>query len=293
MAEQKIEFRKIRDFGENLNDTFFFIGQNFKPLLKSFFAICAIFLFSQAIISGLYQSRTFSVFDQLKKGSLGLKWISSVFSIDYFLVLFTGWMAYISIKTTLGAYIKYYVDNNGLRPGIEDIWSIFKKYFFKIFFYSLPVFLLIVAGYLFCIIPGIYLAVVLVPFEIILIMEDASFSQAWNRCFSIIKENFWISLATYVVAGLIYYFCSGIISSVVGIITGIGAFLTTDNISTTAAIVTSVLSIISSTFYLIFFVSVTFHYFTLVEIKDGTGILSRINNIGKEKNNFDNIEEHF
>ena len=28
MAEEKVVFRKVRDFGENMNDTFLFIKQN-------------------------------------------------------------------------------------------------------------------------------------------------------------------------------------------------------------------------------------------------------------------------
>lgn len=106
---------------------------------------------------------------------------------------------------------------------------------------------------MFCIVPGIYLTVVFIPFEIILIMENATFGQAWERCFSIIKDNFWISLATYLVAGLVYWISLLIITSVIGTITGVSAFLTTQNIDKTTAIITNVLNIFASAFYLVFY----------------------------------------
>ena len=41
---QKVEFRKVRDFGEVISDTFLFMKQNFKPLFKAFFYLCGFFL---------------------------------------------------------------------------------------------------------------------------------------------------------------------------------------------------------------------------------------------------------
>lgn len=134
MAEQKVEFRKVRDFGENLNDTFLFIRQNLKPLLKSFFAISAIFLLGQAIFAGIYQSNMLTAFDPLRSGVGNFGWINSIFSANYFLMLIFSWLAYTSMKLCLGAYIKFYVENNGLRPGIDDIWNLFRKYFAVVFF---------------------------------------------------------------------------------------------------------------------------------------------------------------
>ena len=46
-----MELRKLRDFGENINDTFQFIRQEFKPLLKSFFAIAGVLILVTGIVS--------------------------------------------------------------------------------------------------------------------------------------------------------------------------------------------------------------------------------------------------
>jgi hypothetical protein len=64
-------------------------------------------------------------------------------------------------------------------------------------------------------------------------------------------------------------------------------------VGATGGVVTSFLNIFSFTFYIIYFISLSFHYFNLVEKRDGTGILSRINSIGDTTDNFNNIEEEY
>ena len=298
MADQKIELRKIRDFGVNISDSFVFLRQNLKPLLKAFFAICGIFMLGQAIFNGLYQSHsTGTIFQQLFSGGARTRQFNSpytsIFSIEYLMVIIFMLLTIASMHVVLGAYVKYYLENDGKEPGIEDIWNIFKKYFFKIFIYTIPIGLLTIIGCIFCLVPGIYLWVVFVPFTFVVMIEDADFGTAFTRCFEINKENFWSSFGLYLVVILIYYFSSLIISIVVGIVVGVAAYFTTKDIGATVGIVSSFLNIFSFTFYIIFLVSAALNYFTLTEQRDGTGILSRIDNIGTGKNNFDNIEEQY
>jgi hypothetical protein len=299
MAQQKIELRKVRDFGQNFNDTFVFLRQNIKPLLKSFFAICGLFMLGQAIANGIYQSNSFGVFDEIFKGGRrrgdfpNTSPYGNIFSLEYFLTLLFMFLTFVSMKTVLGAYFKYYLENDGQQPGIDQIWEIFRRYFFRVALYSIPVAVLTVLGFFLCILPGFYLWVVWVPFSMVVMIEDTTFNGAFNRCFEIVRENFWISLAIYVIAYLIYSVSSGIISVIVGIIVGAITYLSTESVSATAGIVTSFLNIFSFIFYIPFLVSAAFQYFNLVETRDGTGILSRIDNIGSEKNRFDNIEEQY
>ncbi len=294
MAEQKIEFRKIRDFGENLNDTFLFIRMQFKPLLASFFAICGVLMVIQAILYGIYQSGAMGGLGDLLSGrKIRENRVSDILNVGYFSMIFSMWITFVAMQVAFTAYIKLYVENNGNTPSIEDVWSVFKQYFFKILLYGIPITLLTLIGFVFCLAPGVWLAVVWVPFVFIVMMEDKDFGNAFSRCFEIVKENFWSSFAVYLVAFLVYNFSSGIVGLVVGAIAGVIAYLSTKDISTTVGIVTSFLNIFSYTFYIVYLVSIAFHYFTLVEKRDGTGLLSRIDSIGTKDSNFNNIEEEY
>lgn len=294
MAEQKLELRKIRDFGENINDTFLFIRQNFLPLMKSFLAICAIFMLTQAILNGMYQSRSMAMFTEIFTGKRNsVNPLTQVFSIEYLLVILSILLTFVSMSTALGAYIKYYVQNNKAEPLIEDVWNIFKKYFFKILIYSIPIYVMIIIGFFFCGVPGIYLWVVFVPFSLVVMLEETNFSDSFSRCFDLISQNFWTSFAIYLVSYVIYSVCGLIVGGLISAVVGLLGYLTTEDLTNSFAVATSFLNIFSFCFYIIFFLSAALNYFSLVETKDGTGILGRIESIGKNKNNFDDAEEQY
>lgn len=293
MAEQKVELRKIRDLGENLNDTFSFIRQNFKPVVTSFIGIAGIIMLANAILSGIYQSQSGNVFTTIFRNGRGFSSPLSLFGPTYYAILILGWLNYIAMNTVIACYVKLYDSLQGLHPEIQEVWVDFKKYFLRMLFYNIPIFLLIMIGMLFCLLPGIYLAVVFVPFTIVVVAEDQTFGGAWSRCFDLIKNNFWPSLGIYFVVYLIYSFSAGIISAIIGLFTGLISYFTTKDISTTVGLVVSVLSIFSFVFYIVFYVSVCLHYYNLTERHDATGMMRRLDALGGSGNDFNNIEEHY
>jgi hypothetical protein len=294
MAQQKVELRKIRDFSENLNDTFGFITQNLKPLTISFLGIAGVFMLAAAVIQGFYQNEMGNMFEQILKGSSSSSVVPfDLFGGTYFIVGLFAWINIVAMRVALIAYVKIYDRKDGETPTMPEVWDEFKKYFFKVLIYSIPIILLILVGFVFCIIPGIYLWVVLVPFEIVLMVEDKSFGEAFSRCYVLIKDNFWTSFGIYLVTYVIYSFMTGIIGGVVGLLAGVISYFTMDDISTTVALVTSVLNIFSFVFYIVFFISAILNYYSLAEKFDGTGILKRLNNLGGNTTNFNNIEEQY
>jgi hypothetical protein len=295
MAQQKIELRKVRDLSENLNDTFAFISQNFKPLVTSFLAIAGIFMLANSILNGMYQSQ---VGGGLIKDILGGNRTANrspldVINATYFVVVGLAWLNFIAMSVVITCYMKLYDRSAAQVPTIEEVWNEFKKHFLKVFVYTIPVTLLIVTGFAFCIVPGIYLAVVFTPFSIALIIEEETFGEALKRCFAIVKNNFWTSFGTYLLVYLIYAFSAGIISAVVGGITGLISYFTTKDISTTIGVVTSVINIFSFLFYIVFYVSVCLHYFNLSERYDSSGLRRRLDTLGQTGNNFNDVQEQY
>ncbi len=53
--KDKIEFKKIREFGDIIGDTFVFIKQNFKPLMTAFIYLSGIFLLAGMVSSIITQ----------------------------------------------------------------------------------------------------------------------------------------------------------------------------------------------------------------------------------------------
>lgn len=293
MAQQKVELRRIRDFGENLNDSILFIRQNFKPLLTGFLGIAGIFMLTSAVLNGIYQSRLGGIFQQIFNGPTQEVARLEIFNGNYFLVLFFSWLNFVAMQVAVTSYFKVYEIKQTEPATISEVWNTFKKYFLKVFLYSTITLLLIVGGFLFCFFPGIYFMVVFAPFSAIVIIEDKTFGEAFSRCFALIKNNFWVSLGIYVLTYLIAGVSSGVISAIVGGIGGLISYFTTRNLDVTIGIVVSILDIFGFIFYLIYYVAVVLHYFNLTEKHDGTGLIRRLDSIGGDDRDFENIQEQY
>ena len=289
MAQQKIQLRKIRDFGENFSDTFQFIRQEFKPLITSFILIAGIFILATAILGGLFQKQMFGFLDQIKSGGSAIQQnVSSILTPGYFGFIIVTLLSMAAMQTAIIVYMKHY-DEHGETPTVQQVWSGFAKYFLKVFLFSLAQLLLLIVSFLLCILPVFYAATVLMPLPFIVVNENRSFS----RCLDLIKDNFWISFATYLVAYIIYSFSSSIVGVIIAAVVGLVSYFSKNELSSTAAIVTSVLSVVQYVFYIVFFVSAGLHYYNLVEIKDGTGLERRLEDLGTNNNSNTTIEEQY
>ena len=295
MVQQKVQLRKVRDFGENLNDTFQFIRQEFKPLAGSFILFAGVFILAQSIIAGLFQGKMFAFLDDFKNGMYTKQptdAYSAIFTPQYFLLIICSFLSIVAMRVTVACYMKLY-DEKQASPTIREVWILFSRQYLKNVVFSIPVLLITIISIFFCFFPVVYFAIVFAPFQFIVVSEGVSFGDAFSRCFTLIKENFWISFGIYILTYIIYLTGSSIIGFFIGALIGIASYFTTNEISSTVGIVTSAVSAIAYLFYIIFFVSVGMHYYNLAERADGTGMARRLENLGKNTNPNENIEEQY
>src|SRR5215210_1341824 len=98
MAEQKVELRKIRNLSENLNDTFTFIRQNFKPLVTSFLGIAGIIMLANAIVTSAYQTKAGNVFKDILGNQNDVTSLFNSLGPTYFVVLLLGWLNFVAMN---------------------------------------------------------------------------------------------------------------------------------------------------------------------------------------------------
>ncbi|GAA4302316.1 hypothetical protein [Compostibacter hankyongensis] len=284
MDEQKIELRKIRAFGDCFNDTFQFIKLGFPNLLKIFLLICGPVMLAEAILRGYYSYGQLSLFKIL--GQVGTPAYSrnvlSLFTPLYFVMLLMFFLLWVLMETVISAYMLLYEQKSGVHPDISEVWLLTRRYIFKAALFSIPKLVLTLIGTLFCLAPGIYFWVVFTPLVPVIMMEGGTFSRVFNRCFSLVRYQFWSTLGIYAVAYLIYSFSSMVISVSVSAVVGILSYLTVKNVSTTISMISSVLTIFAYLFYMVFYVAVVLQYYNLAERSDGTGLLKQIDEIGKD-----------
>ena len=144
---------------------------------------------------------------------------------------------------------------------------------------------LTITGTFLCLLPGIFLAVVLIPFPWVQIIEDASIGGAFNRCFELIKGYFWESFVIYLVTYLLYrvahslFDLLGLLASFLSMSLGYGS---SHGMQVAVSAVATVARAFGFVFFVIFLISTILHYFNLVERRDATGMMARVQRIGEQ-----------
>jgi hypothetical protein len=273
--QEKIELNRVRTFSEIIEDSIQFFKQNWKPLLRSYFAICGFFCVAGLVIGILNEKAT------LEHAARG----ESVFGLTYFLSIGYGLINHLVIMLTVYSFIALYKEKGNEAPNVEEVWSYVKYFFFRIFGSYLCLVALILAGVVCCIIPGIYFSIVFTLTFPIIIMENATLGYAFNRSFQLIKNNWWLTFGVALVLGIIIFADMFAVIIPVGLVTVAASFLSLVN---TAGIYGYAFIITSGIFqflYLLPLIGIALTYFSLTEGKDDGTLYERIMLIGKNNTN--------
>lgn len=212
MQRTYIEFKKQRDFGEILGDTFGFLRNEFKPFISAFFHICGPVLISFLLAIGFYTylAGDSAVLDPFSDDPFGFA--NPLFVVAFFAYIFSGIVAYIfSISTTL-FYIKSYIDNNG-EPSTREIKTNVYKSFWGFFGLSILKGLTLFFALLLCFLPVLYAMVPMaVVFSIYVFEPRKSATEAYGDSFYLVNQDFWLALGTFIVLGIIFYILSFVFS---------------------------------------------------------------------------------
>lgn len=289
----KIEFKKLREFGEIINDTFAFIRENFKPLIKVFFYLCGFFVLA-GIIAAIMQQMTLQTADKSPDNPFAISNPAEMFSWYYLLVIVVSVASYTAITVTTLSFIALYIHKGKVAPLPEEVWAYFRYYFFRVFFSSIFVFVFLVFAFLLCILPGIYVFPAMTLFFPVMVLENADFPYTFGRTFQLLKNQWWVSAATILTIYIIAYACMMFASVPGTILTLAGTFIpAVKEWSTAMIVIGAVLQHVSYVFMMIPLIGGAFCYFNLVEVQENTGLMERIQQFGENRdNNNAGLEEY-
>ncbi len=274
MAEFKyIEVQKSRDLGQILNVSFNFVSQNFKNLSISLVYIAGLPLLAALLYNVFIQWE--AAFDFAQSG-----WSFSSFIEVYFISYFLHLSAYIFITVVPIIYMKIYIEKKSNDISVAEIWNYSSGLFLKIFLAELGVAIIIFFATFLFIIPGIFVAVAFSLVPIVIVTEKIGFVEAIGRSSNLISGHWWFTFGLIFVIylimigiGMVFMVPVMIISFIIPIVFG-NPELITEGYWPIRLI--SGVSEISSFFYAFFTIALTFHYYSLVEKKEATGLLSKI-----------------
>ena len=281
-AAEPIEFRRARDFSEVLNDTFEFIRQNFKRLVKDLLLIAGPFVLLSALL-GLYLQSKAASFDP------------ESFNFDAFFAQVPDWIAFFltillaMVAVCLVVYEFLILTMNKGTGGFqtEEGWQAVKKDFARLFFTYIGIFIVLVLAFLLLFIPGVYMFVILSILPFVRLYEGGSFFSSLSRSRQLVSGHWWPTLGLILVLSIIDMVCSFILDlprTILGIIVLLGG-------DHTAGLgehpfLTAILTLISSLGYFtsaIVVIGITFQFFSLVEKKEAAGLLDKVESLGQNE----------
>ena len=291
----KLEFRKKRDFGQVINDTFTFMRQNFKPLIKVYFTFCGLFVLASMLTMLLQQYKMVNIFNTIGvEGNTNKFGLSSVYSIEYFLSILFSLATYASMSVAILSYIAVYVKKGNETPTTDEVWGYFKYYFFRIFGSSLLLILMLIISFVFCIVPFFWLFPYVAMIFPIMVIENGSLGYSFTRSFAVIKDNFWVTFGTLIVVWIIVYACMSMVILPTTLFNMIGMFThKTPRMSLTLTMITTVLQSICQVFTIIPIITISLTYFSLVEQKENPGLMERISHFGNTEKPIDTRPEEY
>ncbi|MCZ4223804.1 hypothetical protein [Pedobacter rhodius] len=291
----KIEFKKRRDFGQIINDSFTFIRQHFKPLVKNYFIFCGLFVLGGMLSMLLQQYKTVNMINNVTPETASSTFgFGAQFGLEYFLSILFSIAGYASTTVATLSYIGIYVKKGNQTPTTDEVWGYFKHYFLKVLGSSLLVSLMVGIGLVFCLIPGLWLLPFVSLVFPIMIIENGTFSYSFSRSFKLIKDNFWLTFGTLIIIWIIVYACMSFIVLPTTLFSMIGLFSSTKpQMSLVFTMFSTVLQYLCQVFTIIPVVTITLSYFNLVEEKESTGLMERISNFGTTEKPIDTRPEDY
>ncbi|WP_256010667.1 hypothetical protein [Desertivirga xinjiangensis] len=284
--KQNINLRQERDFGELINDSFVFLKQNWRPLLKACLVIAGFFIIA-AMVSEIFNQLRISggnetIGERLSSDTTESK-LSQVFSS----------LAFLFVSLTTLCYISLYVEKGNEPPSVDEVWSYFKYFFWRFIGSNIVFGILIVIGLLLFLIPGIYLLTVISISLTVLVIENTGLTDALDRGYRLVKGNWWAATGPIFVVFFVVFALMVITFIPIGIISGAGLLLTNTKLPLLVAVFTAVMESLFNLVMLVPQIVTVLCYYNLVEKKEGSSLMDRINAIGKDKPSDSDPEESY
>ena len=277
LEEQNINLRQERDFGELVNDSFVFLKQNWRSLLKACLVISGFFIMA-AMVS--------QIFNQLRMFTEGDDTIGSALNnntIEGKINQICSSLAYLMVSLTTLCYISLYLEKGNEQPTVEEVWSYFKYFFWRFIGSNIVYGILTVIGLMLLVIPGIYLLPVISISLTALVIENTGVMDALDRGYKLVKGNWWATTGPIFICFLVVFALMMITFIPVGIISGSGMLLANTQLTLLTAIFTAVMESLFNLAMVLPQIVIALCYFNLIERKEGSSLMERINAIGKDE----------
>ncbi len=275
-----MEFYKEKDFGELISAPFIFFIKEIKPFLTGLLFFVGPFILLESVLIGYFNfSSTKDIFMQIQN-------LGTLKSSPSYVIPLIEFLKNVMLYTFISAYVKIYITQGAGNIETDDIWREIKRFFWPVAGGQILGGIIIVLGFIFIIIPGIYLAVALSPLFVIIVFEEKGVLNSFSRSFELIKGRWWLIFGLFVLLFIMLTTVSGIISLITGAVLGFASQGSLTYILST--IFDLSFELLISTFMILLPV---FLYGHLISEKEQPELRSKINKIADAEDNMNETND--
>ncbi|WP_372745881.1 hypothetical protein [Lutibacter sp.] len=286
-----IEFKKERDLGAIITDTFKFIRENWKEYFLTVLKIVGPVLLVALAVLVFYMFSMSDLFTNIG----GIENNPGTFLGTMFSWIFGLIFVYILLYTLLSMaslyFIKSYINNNG-KANFSEIKTNILQNVWKFIGLGFLITLVTIVGMVFCYIPGIYLGTVLSLATSIMVFEDKNIGDTFSHAFTLIKGEWWNTFGVLIVVWMLLvilgqaFSIPAFIYQMIKMGTMVGSEDPTEVFTIFKDPIYLALNILSYVFQFILYsiplISTVFVYYDLNEQKNQTGTFEKIDSLGND-----------
>lgn len=246
------------------------------------------------IFSGLFQARALQrMTGDVPSSVFGDNpFFTQITSLNYILSMFFSMVSVFVLFLTVYGFMVVYQDEEGeVNPAA--VWEHIKINLVQVIYSGIVIAVVTFLSF-FLLGFGIYLGVVLSLFVIVMVREETGFIETIERCFYLIKGNWWATFGLLIVVGFIQGLIGMLAAIPVGAVSLLHVFKVPGGDSQILLVVVNALASVLTIFlYSLYAVAIGFQYYNLVEQKDGIGLMEQADLIGRNETNLTANEGEF
>ena len=277
---QRIEYYRIRDFGQKFNATIEYLRQHFLTLFVLILVVTVPF----TVLGGFMQYYYFAEFQRFALGAMDPFEILNLFGELFPLMLLSSSISIVMNAALIGSVYTYMRMAQNSEEAIQplDVIGQLVPKLAGIVVLLIASALISSIGVMFFFFPGVYLAVVFSLTIPVYVFEDVSVGEALGKPFTLIRGKWWSTFGLLFVTFLLVIIITFALAVPIGLVIGLhelfgnGDFLSEESSQFWQVLTTSVVNSFSYVLFSLPSIALAFQYFNLTERTEGRGLKSEI-----------------
>jgi hypothetical protein len=221
--QQKIRLYQSRDFSGIFDTSFTFIKQHYGAIIKGLLVFVPILLVSVYFFMNILHMSTIGGLDSMGRYDDPFRIFAEIFDWRFFLGLFLIMIASYLMTLYPVCYMALFAGSKDGTVDSKAVWDKMKQVVFPLLGYSIVYSILIAAGSLLCLIPGIIAGIYFCLYLYVYIIEGKGLVETFQRSINLVRHHWWITLGmlivfSFIISAITFVFTLPVYGTLIGVI---------------------------------------------------------------------------